>query len=375
MKTDMKSKILIFIILVVFTFSCGRQNKNQGDIRTILLKKTDDVQPISGFVSEIEYVELEFPEVDRVIGKITGLKLLDDEFLIKHRFSNVTNLLHFSGDGSFLNEIGKNGGNAGNDFYPRDIIAYKNGYAVWDSTGISSFSKSGEWEEKLFDVRYHGNRFFHSSNKFYFFHETNAPGLLSEYSETGKQERIFQPYNQGFEGQSYAGVTELAKDSFHLFTPINDTVYAFANNNLSPKYIISGRSYPTLIQLLKKAGLREKMEMLRFINSNRHWVITQFLENRNFIFVAYKQGSYSFSLIIRKNNWETVYVKNLINDIDGGVWSDPVYLSDDDVLYVPLSSYQITGHTIKNRKKHSFEDLQKETEANKNPVIMMCKLK
>jgi hypothetical protein len=50
-------------------------------------------------------------------------------------------------------------------------------------------------------------------------------------------------------------------------------------------------------------------------------------------------------------------------------------LSEENELYIPLNSYQIDGHDIKNKKRHTFEEIQKKTEGSENPVIMVCKLK
>jgi hypothetical protein len=117
------------------------------------------------------------------------------------------------------------------------------------------------------------------------------------------------------------------------------------------------------------------VERQRFINNNRHWVVKQYLENKNFIFITYRLGSNPFILLIRKADGKTIYCKELINDIDGGVWDDPVYLSDDDKLYIPLNAYQITGHKMKNKKRHGFDAQMEKAQQNNNPVVMVCKLK
>jgi hypothetical protein len=70
---------------------------------------------------------------------------------------------------------------------------YNDDYAVWDQSGVYVFSKSGEYQRKLFDADRPGNRFFYSQNKFYLFHETTAPGYISEYSTSGTPEHIYKP--------------------------------------------------------------------------------------------------------------------------------------------------------------------------------------
>jgi hypothetical protein len=371
----MKTKFKICIVLIILSFSCSIIEKKPKDIKIILLKKTEEIQPFSSFISDLDYIELKTQENTLVNGKIESIKLLDNDIIIKQRVKRKTELLRFSADGKFLNKIGQIGEGSGEINDPRDVILYNNGYAVWDQNGIKLFSKSGDYKEKLFETKLSGNRFFNSKNKFYLFHETTAPGYLSEYTPNGKLEHIFNRNNLEYSGTGYSTVTELAKDSFHLFSPINDTIYAFANEQLVPKYAFRGKSYPTLVQSLKKAGAGTPQEILRYLNSNRHWTVKTYLENKNFIFIVYQLGSYPFHLIIRKSDWQTTYIEEIINDIDGGLWDDPVYLSDNDELYIPLNAYQIAGHKIRNKVRHDFDKIIKEAELTGNPFVMRCKLK
>lgn len=365
----MKNIVKIFIILFVLNISCSTSEQKTGDVKTIVLKETKDIQPASSYISGVDYIELKYPE-EIEPGRILDIKLLNKEIIVKQRYGGETSLLGFSKNGVFINQIGKN-----EIQNPRDIINYNNDFAVWDETGVKVFSKTGEYQRKIFNARGPGSRFFYSKGKFYLFHETTAPGYLSEYSTDGKKEHVFHPLKVEFESDGNPSVTELRKDYFHLFSPINDTIYAFSNRQLTPKYIIDGNSHPTYIEVLKKIGLESESEKLRYIRNNQHWTITTYLENQKFIFIDYSLGSYPFNIIIRKSDWQISYVKEFINDIDGGVWDDPYFLSDENKLYIPLTSYQISGHTIKNKKRHKFDEQMEKAQQNDNPVLMVCKLK
>lgn len=371
----MKYKFKIYIILIAFSYSCSTVQKKPKDVKTILLKKTEEVQPFSSFISDLDYLELKSPEKDVLNGKIERVKPVGNDIIVIQSFKRKVSLLRFSKDGKFLNKIGQKDKESGEIINPHDITVYNNDFAVWDEGGIKLFSKSGDFKGNLFKTNLPGNRFFYSKSRFYLFHETTAPGYLSEYETNGKLVHIFKRNNFEYSGTGFSSITELVKDSFHLFSPINDTIYAFANEQLAPKYAFHGRSYPTLVQLLKKAGTGTPQEILRYLNSNRHWTVKTYLENRNFIFIVYQLGSYPFHLIIRKSDWQITYIEEIINDIDGGLWDDPVYLSDDNELYIPLSAYQITGHNIKNKVRHDFDDIVKKAELTGNPFIMRCKLK
>ncbi|MCG6189367.1 6-bladed beta-propeller [Maribellus maritimus] len=365
----MKNKVKILIILFVIHISCSTGDPNTGDIRKIVLKETKDVQPVSSFASDIDYIELKYQgEVQP--GRIQNVKLLDNEIIVKQRYGGETSLLRFSKRGEFLNQIGKN-----RIQNLRDIISYNNDFAVWDEVGIKVFSKNGEFQRKIFNVNEPGSRFFYSKSKFYLFHETNAPGYITEYSMEGKKENVFRPLKAEFENEGNPSVTELGKDNFHLFSPINDTIYVFSNQKLLPQYVFDGKPYPTYIEILKKAESMSEYERIKYIRNNQHWKVRTYLENDNFIFIDYSLGSYPSNIIIRKSDWQISYVKEFINDIDGGVWDDPYYLSDKDELYIPLTSYQISGHTIKNKKRHEFDEQKEKALQSDNPVILVCKLK
>ena len=372
----MKYKINLFFFIVLISFSCSETKNKTNNIKTIHLEKTKDVQPISVFVSELDYIELKSINDDNVIRQVEDIKLLDSDIIIKYRTGRETGFVRFSKEGDFLNSIGKSEDSREKILNPRDIVDYKNNYAVWDQTGIFSFSKSGKSGSKLFKTKPSGNSFFYSKNRFYLFNEKNTPGYLSEYTPDGAREHVFKPNSPKFSlERGYSKIFEFGPDSFHLFSPLIDTIFSFTHDQLVPQYVFHGRFHPTLEQIVDKSGSLDSLETVKYINNTRHWVVKTFLENKNFIFIVYQLGSYPFHLIIRKSDWKPFYAKELINDIDGGVWDDPVYLSENDELYIPLRTYQITGHKIRNKKRQGFDEIVKRVEQNGNPMIMRCKLK
>ena len=129
------------------------------------------------------------------------------------------------------------------------------------------------------------------------------------------------------------------------------------------------------MQILKNVEDLEKQEALKYINENQHVVVKNYLENKNYIFITYWVGSNSSNVLIDKKNWESIYFSTGINDIDGGIWDTPLYLSDDDILYIPINSYKIGSHKIVNKKRKGFSKLKEKTQFGDNPIIMRCKLK
>ncbi len=368
----MRNLVKFCIVLLVFNIACSPSEQKIKDVKTINLKETDDIQPISSLISDVSYIELKSSDKDVVIREMEDVKLLGNDIIIRQRLGKETELLRFSKEGRFLNKIG-NTSQTGN---PRWVIDYNGGYAVWADKGIYSFSKEGRLKERLFSVKLPGSSFFYFQDKFYLFHETNAPGYLSEYTSRGKRQQVLNPTKQKFTRfGGHSEIAELTSDSLHLFSSVNDTVFAFNNGELVPDYVFHGESYPTLSQILKKADTADSLKTIKQMNNTQHWEVKTYLENKNYIFMVYQLGSYPFHLIIRKSDWRAMYAKDLINDIDGGLWDDPVYLSDNDELYIPLNAYQITGHEIRNKKRFGFEDVIKKAETDGNAFIMRCKLR
>ena len=346
---------------------------NPKNIQKIVLKENTDVEALSHFVSDLQYVELKYP-TDSLIGPIENLKLLDNEIILKQRLDNKLKYLRFAENGEFLNEIGHFGASDKLQL-PNDILTFDNKFAIWDEEGVHTFSKSGEYLGEIFRTPHSGNSFFYSQASFYLFHESNGPGYLSEHARNGEMLQVYKPENLQIDDLNYSRVIEVENDNFHLFSPINDTIFSFSNKQLSPQYLIQGQSYPTLVNVLKEINSMEKTEKLKYLHSNKHWVIKKYLENQNFIFAVYRLASNSFYTIIRKSDWKTTYFERVINDIDGGIWEYPMYLSENDELYIPLGSYQISGHKILNEKRFGFEDVKERNLKSRNPVIMKCKLK
>jgi hypothetical protein len=371
-KFKMRNRLLI-TALIVFWFGCTNKKPDQDNLNTIVLKKNEDVEVLSRFVSGLEYIELNYP-ADSLIGPIENLKILEDEIIVKQRSGNNFNYLRFSENGQFLNEIGTDPESAALQ-NPKDILLYNDEYVVWDASGVHTFSKNGKYLGQKFETSHSGSSFFHTHKNFYLFHGAKAPGYLSKYSLEGEFSGAYKTNNQTVIDQNYSRVIELAKDSFHLFSPVIDTVLKFSDGQLSPGYLIEGESHPTLVNVLREIQDLDEIDKLKYLHSNKHWVIKRYLENRDYIFVVYRLASDSFYTIIRKSDWKTSYFEQVINDIDGGLWDYPMYLSENNELYIPLGTYQISGHKMLNKRRFDFEKVMERNQQNNSPVIMKCKLK
>ncbi len=369
----MKRNITLLLLLLILNFACSEREQNSSKYKTILLQESENIEPISSFMSGVRYIELKYPD-SVAPGKIESIKLLDNNIIIKQRYAGKATLIRFSADGDFLNKIGEIS-DSKEIQEPRDVTTYNNDFAVWGESGVHVFTKEDKYQRKIININQPGESFFYSGNKFFFFHESSSPGYLSEYSISGKLNKIFHPVKEEFENTEYSAVTEVTQDKYHLFSPLNDTVFVYSNEKLAPEYVIEGETYPTYIQVLRAKDFNNETDKTKYINNNQYWMITNYLENRNFIFIVYRLGSSHFYLIVRKPDWQTDHIQKFINDIDGGIWDDPICISGNNEIYIPLTSNQISGHKILNKKHHGFEEQIEIAQQNDNPVLMVCKLK
>lgn len=194
-------------MLLVICFACKTNHiNNKNELTTIHLIQSEKSISLSELISSFDTIIINIENKRIYIGDILSLKKIRDEYLIKHRTGNLSSILKFNTDGSNIHEIGEIGRGPGEIMNPRDIIAYEDGYALWDNKGVHKFKKDGKYEKFLFNANIPGNCFFYYSNYFYFMHELTYPGFLSKYSSNGKLEQVFKPLDHNFGNLEYSNI-------------------------------------------------------------------------------------------------------------------------------------------------------------------------
>lgn len=367
----MKLNKYFIIIIVLFSFSCSEKEVQLEDVQTIDLKESKDFLPISSFISELNYLELQISEANIEIGEIQDIKVFGDDLIIKQRKAGEISFIRFTKDGEFINEIVNN--QKGRITNPLDIIPYKKDFAVLDANGVYVVTKLGKYKGELVSSEISGSNFFATKNSFYTINESTSEDFLIKYSESGKTKKVNR-LDERLNKLIYTNLVTVGKNNYHLLSSFSDIIYSYSNDKLVPKYRLDGGEYPTLKEVWQNVGDRDAKETMRYIYDTQHVLVKNYLENDEMIFMTYWVGSHSSTVIIKKANWETRYYARGVNDIDGGVWLKALYLSDNNELYVPISAYKIGGHKISNKRHHDFEDLQLHIAATGNPVIMKCTL-
>lgn len=367
----MKYTIILLLLIVVAFSSCKRKQELKNELLTIQLKESKDFLPLSSFMTGLSYLELELSEVDLEIGEIRAIKEIGDDLIIKQRKAGEISFIRFTNDGKFIAEIVNNRKDA--VVNPLDIIEYKGDYAVLGENGIHIFSKNGKYKSKFCSGEMAGRKFIGYRDQFYVINEGPADVFLSEISKNNSATQHVNVLDERLQKLNYTNVTANGT-SKSLISSFNNTIFEFENGKLVPLYQLKGEGYPTLSEVWSNIGDRSPRETMRYIFDTQNILVRNYLENNERVFMTYWVGSLSTTVIINKENWEPMYYGRGVNDIDGGIWDTPMYLSQKNELYVPLSAYQIGGHKISNKRNKDFEHLQLHIAASGNPVIMKCTL-
>jgi len=365
------SQILLLTAVAVIAACSSPEVKNEG-LKTIVLKESKDVLPISSFIEKVDYVELKVMEAGIEIGEIEGVKEIGGDFLVKRRMTGTSSFMRFSKNGDFIIEL--SGGISSKVKEPYDIIGYGKGYAILASNGIHEVGKDGNNIKQLERSDVQGASFFVSGDKFVVVNETDPKQVVSSYPSKSRS-RIAMVSNERLRRMLYSNAVAVGKDQEHVFTTVNDTIFSWRNSTLVPVYVVEGDGLPTLAQSWKEIADMKDMDALRYMHDNKHVEVKNYQESRNYIFLDYWVGSVATTAIVNKNSWETRYFAHGVNDVDGGMWDKVEDLTEKDELLIPISAYKIGGHKISNKKVKGFDQLQQRIADSGNPVLLRCKLR
>ncbi|WP_340113994.1 6-bladed beta-propeller [Maribellus mangrovi] len=367
---NLKNSVLL-LVLPLF-FACSQTATNNEKVKLIELKESTDILPISSFASKIDYLELKVAEANLTMGEIENINVIGENLIVKHRMSGKSSFWRFTKNGEYVIELV--GDRTTKIKNPKDIISYKNGFAVLAENGVHVISKNGEYLQQLVRETIVAKKFFLADEHFYAVNESSLGASLHRLS-SGTNENMGKVLPEKVLRTTYSEVENVEKIGIHFYSVLNDTVFAFTNEQKSPLYEFRSSSLPTFSQLCDSIGERDDNETLRYLRENEHVIVRNYHENQRYIFLTYWVGSNSTTAIYNKKYGSVRYFGHGINDIDGGVWDKVTYLSEKDELFIPITAYKVSGHKISNKKERRFARLQNKIEASGNPVIMQVKLR
>jgi hypothetical protein len=356
-----------------FTFySC--KNKNINVITNPHVERIEVVYEDKYFnqdttlFSDIIKIDLETSN-NSLIGSIKDLKVIDSDIYIIQSTSGFYSLLRFNRDGRFLNEIGSYGRGPGEMLDIRDFHIDNNSIEVLTNTDIAQYTIDGGFIKRVLKTPYPGVGFFKQDNYYFVFHSVMKPYTLTKQSLEGEIERQYYSNNY-IDAVSENDKVILIENVVALFSSVRDTVYTVYNDEILPKTIINFVNMPSASLAYMKAN--NALEFITELNSNEkgYCTINNYLENSNYIIIKYTRARKSFYCIYDKLQKKPFYFESQIIDNTTGVrYSNPVYLTNDNYLVIPVLKEKLT--TLSNLGTNS------NTESNtyKNPEIWFCKIK
>ena len=370
----MKHTINILLFVSLFFTSCTEKPAERSGLPEILLKKSQDILPISSFVENLDYLELKVNEANVELGDILDVKELDGDLIILQRRAREISFIRFTQNGDFLNTIVSNKEGSGRIKNPLDIITYQKDFAVLAEDGIYIVGKDGKYKSKLVAAKMPGTKFFESKKQFYVVNDVPDCGLYTVYSQKGKIKKVDFP-EERLKDLGRSNLAASGAKNISLVSSYSDTIFAYNKASFKPEYLIKSDGYPSFAEMWRSTGDKDNIETLKYLHNTHHSKIKTYFENNNYIFLTYWLGSHQTTALIKKNSWETMYFAAAVNNIDGGIWDNPTFLSQNNELYIPITAYKVSGHKISDKRHQEFEKVQLHIAATDNPVLMRCKLK
>ena len=296
---------------------------------------------LSEFSQSVDYIPLE-TNSKCYINKIKKIKFFGDSIFIFNELGwNMGEILVFNLSGSFLFSFGQIGPGPEEIEDPRDIIKSDDSYLIWDRQKVSEFANTGKFKKKLFDAFVYGSEFFMESGYIYLYHGTEFPGLLTKYNLTGLLIDTLKPADPSHLNTAFDSENVLyANNEYHLFAPAFDTVWTLAGNKIVPKYCLDFKKETTLEKFFKNVSYTDPLERLSALNSTQTSNVLRFLENDSYLFIKYIRSKKSLFKIINKSTHKHLDFITCINDIDNGIFDNPITMTND-YLVIPLEPLKI----------------------------------
>jgi hypothetical protein len=369
-------KTLLITLLVLV--SCKEKSPGPSSIYPIdFSPEAAKTINLSEFSQSVDYIPLE-TNSKCYINKIKKIKFFGDSIFIFNELGwNMGEILVFDLSGSFLFSFGQIGPGPEEIEDPRDIIKSDDSYLIWDRQKVSEFANTGKFKKKLFDAFVHGSEFFMESDYIYLYHGTEFPGLLTKYNLTGLLTDTLKPVDPGHLNTAFDGENVLyANNEYHLFAPAFDTVWTLAGNKIVPEYFLDFKNETTLEKFFKNVSYTDPLERLSALNSTQTSNVLRFLENDSYLFIKYIRSKKSLFKIINKSTHKHLDFITCINDIDNGIFDNPITMTND-YLVIPLEPLKIQKISGKNTSlpMTKLRQIGESIKENNNPVLMLCKLK
>jgi hypothetical protein len=360
--------------------------------------------PLSQIASDVEYIVLESRE-DCMIRPVVRYYFTDSLIFIR----NFDHILKFSHNGTFIQRIGTSGRGPGEidlirnlSFLPdKEILVVQKNY----QRELIYFSFTGELIKTL-DYEPH-------IQYFKIFPDGNF--LTYESGFNGTEEVMFCLMNENWDTLStvsnYSKWTSIpstiqimigypvfepfyfSRNSYHIKSMYNDTVYKISSDKIEPEYFINLGKYKLPEELRpERLGVSQ---VQKFRDNSHNYYFAQIFEASEKIFISAFNNKDSdvprcliYNILTKECTLLTDSENNstgFVNDWDGGIDFWPTGQLNDNQVFMPITPLQfkklVSEEAVKTEdikypeKKSKLLKLISSLDETDNPILMVVTLK
>jgi len=385
----MKIKATLYLILLVYIFSCNTEkNADLPKYKIDLRKGLDNREQqfvLSDFVRDLEFVPLETSQ-ECLLSDIYELKVTNDFILISDR----KKLLKFGKDGRFIQRIGRTG--KGPSEHGRNIKFNVNehtneAYILSNRYQVNVYDLQSGAFKRDFTLPFITSRFdFIPDNKCLFFTMEFSPKLDSTITEifvtdsAGVKIDSVPDFNRLKNNNNVAGSVMLQRNNGFLNYKGHwkDTLYRINNNLEKQSYIaFDCNNDVSWYDLNVEPEMNGKLD--NFI------AVSTVLEEKNNLYLTLQMGIPSAgeervfkNMLFNKNAKELSPTNGIRDDIHSGIIFWPKFIVDD-VVIDHFSAYELMENYEQLKNEFDFSDEFKriagKLNENDNAILMIGKLR
>ncbi len=397
-KTKTTTQLILLILMGLILFSCNQKKESksiadENGVREIKvdLKKSKDID-LADFADEVKYIKLETNEESTFSG-IYKLEVNSKGIFIWDQYS-TNKVLHFSPDGKFLNKIGKVGRGPDEYIQSRDFIVdtVRNTVEIIGNFAFANFTYSfdGEFIERAEYKNIYLNRYYKLNDGNYFVQLGNNLGpdystylfaILSPDFKTVVKEFVPARYPSDF--STTLSISNPIKNAFLFTSGLGDTIYQYRNDSIRAMLTINLGDLSVPIEMrnqeyvdVYRKLINQEGEVAAYngaLNWDQKHVFFDVLYQKTHFLCCYDMQTQKTSIYTNINASKkevysraprTIHNGNLVFSIDAVDISEQMKKED-------------TGSTEKKRFGvfSSFEEVQKNTYADDNPILVFMKPK
>ncbi len=396
-KTKTTTKLVLSILLGIFLFSCNqnkeaKSNADENGVReiTVDLKASKDID-LADFADEVKYIKLETNKVGlfRAIYKL----IINEEGIFIFDPISAKKVFHFSLEGEFLNTIGKVGNGPeeyvqSHDFFVDEItntIDIVSGLPLC----IFKYTASGNFVKKL---EYGENRLervqrLQNGNYFVNFSNTSIVGE-NQYAVLSPDFEIindFVPLDYPIMATTAQTISNTLNNSILFTYGYGDTIYQYNNDSVQSMYPVDYASarIPNDKRIRTERGI-EAINLLVDPSLNYAAYGNGLLQNQTHVFFSVLSRREDYLCCYNKQKNAITFYSNIVGKKKEVYSRAPRTIHNGNLVFsidaVDISEQmkkEDSGTTDMQRFGvfSSFEEVQANTYADDNPILVFMKPK